>query len=342
VSEVMLPEQRSLVTVVIDYQAERRAAVTALLALMSPKALSICEPAVPPESEIESFVARLGVEWIILLHVGNDRSVSLVRTLAPLLNQYHRLVLYSGGNRNNFNEIKDEVNSSICQHEFARCVPFVSKDRLLPLEDTLALLAPSLRSSSRSNHAPPTHEGTLAGHPRAQPPFNPAWMSAFEEERAHVSHDLFTNAFCAPLGFHCTDEESPRRRDLLSWARSEMRWWSSLRGPASRWSETRLAVEGVLRRAETLEAGRLLTPALQEVLAGARLAMDEIDPLMAKFAGASFEHAGLSDEEINSFWKSTDIIRGALQAIRVTDRGLDPELFTETPHDDTSLGSGKR
>jgi hypothetical protein len=91
-----------------------------------------------------------------------------------------------------------------------------------------------------------------------------------------------------------------------------------------------------------LEDRRLVTPALQTLLADTRLAMDTIDPLMAKFASASFEHSGLTDEEIDSFWKSTDIIRGALQAIRVTDRGMDPELFRETSHGDTSFGSGKR
>jgi hypothetical protein len=312
---------------VFDRRSRRLAAVSEMLSGRLRIAGVKSEAEVPTERQIAEFVAGLRARWLILLHVGNDRSLMLIRAVTPSLGPGRCLVLYSGGDKSNFDAIERHLGSSFCTSAAVKCVPYVSREWLEPLRAAIGSLAASYESADQSAVSLPKHEersefdadlscGALDR------------MRAFEEFRAHVSHDLFSNEFCVALGFHCTEVGSPRRRDLLVWARSDPRWWKNLRGPASRWLETRRSIEEVLDRAEAI-SGRMPMPAFRETVDEARAAMATIDPLMEKFAGSVFEAAGLTDEEIERFWTSTDTIRQALQAVRVADRGFDPAFFGE-------------
>jgi hypothetical protein len=313
-------------TCVFDRRAKRLAAVHELLSGQLRIASVAAALEVPAERQIAEFVAGLGARWLILLHVGNDRSLMLIRAVKPSLGSGRCLVLYSGGDESNFEAIGRHLGPSFCNSDSVKCVPYVSREWLEPLRAAIGVLAACWNSAEalglskqemRSGVEADLGSGSLDQ------------MRAFEEFRAHVSHDLFTNGFCVALGFHCTEVGSPRRRDLLVRARSDARWWNNLRGPASRWLETRRAMEEVLDRAEAI-SGSIPTPALRDTVDRARVAMSTIDPLMAKFAGSVFEEAGLTDDEIERFWTSTDSIRLALHAVRVTDRGFDPTFFGGT------------
>jgi hypothetical protein len=284
---------------------------------------------VPPlEHDQESFLASLGPRWYVLLHANNERSLAFAEIVRKKVGEGRWLVLYVGGDDTSFREFG--AFQSFRGAPFVECVCSVGEWWIQPLKEALGGTGAPLQGGTEREQlgeaetqlrAKTTPIRTRAAVPQS--------IQEFEDMRAHVSHDLFTNAFCVPLGFHCTEVDSPRRRDLLVWARSNERWWKNLRGPASRWSETRRAVEGVLQRAEILGGDAPTTAALREVLGGARLAMGKIDRLMEKFAGSVFEDAGLTDMEIELFWTATDTIRRALQAVRVTEQGLDPAFFIE-------------
>jgi len=64
-----------------------------------------------------------------------------------------------------------------------------------------------------------------------------------------------------------------------------------------------------------------------EIVGSARASMATIRALMKRFTNDNFECATLCDDEIQLFWESTDAVRLALHAVRVTDRGLDAAMF---------------
>jgi hypothetical protein len=277
---------------------------------------------VPSGSDGLRFWSSLPSSWYVWLHVSNGRSLPFAEALRDHLTAGCLLVLFSGGGEENFDEFTDLRDTA--RIEFA-C--HVGMDWLQPLVPILHRLRQSAERpvvstepDERLKRAP--DGGSLVddagfGLPEA--------IRAFEVDRAHVSHDVFTNGFCSPLGFHCTDADSPRRRDPLVWARSDRKWWAVLQGPSVGWTRTRREVEEIFGKAESL--GIVAGAGLAEVIDEARRAMTAIDTVMAKFGGPVFERTALTDEEIDGFWRSTDAVRRALQVIRVTDRGLASENF---------------
>lgn len=300
-----------------DCRDLRRAAISDWLDSVFGRARVCARREVPTNSEAVTFFADLGPHWVIFLHVGNDFSLGFAETLKGYLGHGCLLVLFSGGDESNFDDF-----SAFESVPFTFLVCYVSQDWLEPLRDALADTSEKLEAPGEAGVTPLLAASGLDIETKL-----PEALRLFEVERAHVSHDVFTNGFCSPLGFHCTEADSPRRRDPLVWARADSKWWELLRGPASGWPATRQEVEGVFQAVERIGVEPSSMTALSEIIGNARVAMDTIDVVMKKLAGTVFEHAALTDAEIDTFWKATDVVRHALQAIRVTDRGLDPTFF---------------
>ena len=276
---------------------------------------------VPMGPERHSAMRELVAPWCALLHVNNDDCFGFAQSLDEFVGENwgdgRWLVLYSGGE-------KEKNMAGFERFERRGGIGMLGgvgdfSEELLrqALADlgVIALEKISARSKART-FDPLRQRVRVAGRSGE--------VSLFEKDRSHVSHDLFTNGFCSPLGFHCTDPESPRRGDLMLWARSDPGWWERVKTSASRWSDVKPEVDRILRRAEELVGESWSAEGLDRVAAEAYGAMETIDECVEKLSRSTMVDAALTDDEIGRFWRATDAVRVALRAVHVSEANQGP------------------